>query len=101
MPERRAFVERILGARPTCEAGPILTVHGSLVRAFRCHGLAVDVHEIKPRGRGGPIVPSQGLDDADVVACCRPCHDWITRHPADAHTLGFVVHSWENRPSQG
>lgn len=99
--ERRAFVDRVIAARPTCEAGIVLAAKGPILAAIRCRTWSVDVHEIKPRGRGGPIVPSQGLDDRDVLACCRWCHDWITTNPDPAAELGFVVHSWEKRPSEG
>jgi len=105
--ERAAFVARILAERPACEFGrqvapainsPRLALPDAalIVRAVRgCATRTVDVHEVWTRGRGGPIVPSQGLTDAGVLALCRPCHDWITTHPDLAEALGCVIHSWE------
>ena len=98
--ERRDFVERVLKKRPICEVGAKLYGSYRLGEPRLCRTFAVDVHEIKTRARGGPIVPSQGLDERDVLTACRHCHDWVTEHPAQAAELGFVVHSWESRPSQ-
>lgn len=49
-----------------------------------------DIHEVKPRGRGGSIT-----DPDNLVAVCRNCHEWITRNPAQAHTEGWLKHSWD------
>lgn len=77
---RREFVTRLLHERPNCEA-----------KLDMCTYRSVDVHETWPRGRGGGILPG-----ANIFMCvCRPCHRWITDHPAEAHDLGFVRHSWE------
>lgn len=85
--ERAEFVADILGQRRYCQA----TLAG-------CTSHTVDVHEIVSRGRGGPIVPSQGLRPGDVLALCRACHDWITTHPAEAAERGWLSASWE-RPA--
>jgi hypothetical protein len=55
-----------------------------------CVGKAVDVHEVKTRGRGGSI-----LDEENLRCLCRPCHQYVTEHPKEAHALGLVVHAWE------
>lgn len=49
-----------------------------------------DIHEVVSRARGGSIT-----DVSNLMAVCRPCHDWITRNPAAAETLGLAKHSWE------
>jgi len=51
---------------------------------------SVDVHEKKTRARSGSIT-----DETNLVCLCRPCHDLITRDPAEAHKRGWVLHSWE------
>jgi len=77
---RRKLVEELLSTRTRCEAG----IEGI------CTSRSVDVHEIKTRGRGGSI-----LDRANLLCLCRPCHQYVTEHPKEAHALGLVVHAWE------
>lgn len=45
---------------------------------------AVDPHELLSRARGGSIT-----DPFNVVPLCRPCHDWVTEHPAEAEEQGW------------
>lgn len=68
---RRPLVARLLEGDPPCS---------------RClTAPAVDVHEILSRARGG------SLDDpANLAVLCRPCHDWITTHPAEATLEGWL-----------
>lgn len=73
---RRAFVARILRQRPDCEARIIGT----------CTGASVDVHEVLRRSAGGDI-----LDDANVKALCRACHQWTHTHPREARRLGLLA----------
>lgn len=80
---RRAFVERILTERPRCEA--CLPIRGG-----RHQRRSVDVHELIRRGQGGSI-----LEDYNVLAVCRPCHDWIGDHPEEAREYGVAIWSWE------
>ena len=54
----------------------------------RCGLYVVDVHEVLSRGRGGSI-----LDEGNCVATCRPCHEWVGRHPALALELGLLAQS--------
>jgi len=75
---RRAFVKRILDERMVCEA-----------RILGCTFAPTDVHEIMTRARGGSII-----DDDNVLALCRSCHNFITTEPEWALETGFVVHSW-------
>lgn len=86
---RRAFVERILTERPECEARHLLLCchpddERTLDQAGRCTRHSVDVHEILARSAGGSI-----LDDKNVLAVCRSCHDWIGNHPKKATALGL------------
>lgn len=78
-PSRRELVKRYLDEHPVCEAY-IPDV---------CRFEACDLHEIRTRARGGSI-----LDEANIVALCRPCHDAITRDPKWAEENGYMVHSW-------
>lgn len=87
-PERRAFVDDVLRRRPRCEAHSLLLSLALIAGAASAR--SVDVHELRRRSQGSPIVPSQGLTDDDVLAVCRQCHDWITTNPAEAVSLGFA-----------
>lgn len=98
---RREFVARILKERPLCEAGKKILEHlfsaqtpkpfeGGLLRfvpgGVTCAGEdeSEDVHEILARSAGGDI-----LDEQNVLAVCRCCHDWIGRNPKEALSLGL------------
>lgn len=97
---RKAFRLRILKERPMCEAGErigtlmasvkvlALTPDGKDFKTIRiwerCRRRSRDVHEILARSAGGSI-----LDEANVVAACRPCHDWCHEHPMLAMSLGL------------
>ena len=66
----------------TLEANPVCQ---------RCdRARATEVHEIKSRARGGSIT-----DPNNLAALCHDCHAWVTVHPAEAHTEGWLRHSWE------
>lgn len=51
---------------------------------------ATEVHELLSRARGGSI-----LDRDNCVALCHDCHFWVTTHPRDALTQGWLKNSWE------
>ena len=93
---RREMVHDELAHRELCEAGLVirqyrLATYGQEyanrlnTHAYRCNGLAIELHEPLTRARGGSI-----LDPANTVAICRPCHDWIHAHPAAATDLGLL-----------
>jgi 5-methylcytosine-specific restriction endonuclease McrA len=82
---RRAFVERILSERPECQAN-----------LECCTGGACDVHEILARSAGGSI-----LDDENVLALCRACHDWIGNHPKEALAKGLRKSRYPGRNPEG
>ena len=74
--QRRKLVAELLGERPKCQ---------------RCeYARSTQVHELRSRGRGGSI-----LDEANCVALCSACHEWVTEHPAQAALEGWLLHSWE------
>lgn len=75
--KRRALVAELLRDQPVCQ---------------RCHSAAAtDVHEILSRARGGSI-----LDLDNLAVLCRPCHSWITTHPALATEEGWLTSAWNN-----
>lgn len=74
--QRIPLVKQLLADSPPCQ---------------RCHlFVATDVHEIKSRARGGSI-----LDRDNLALLCRPCHSWVTTHPADATAEGWLKNSWD------
>lgn len=84
--ERRRALEARYGRYPACQLGPVIAAAGYPSGAPRCAGDAQDAHEVLTRGRGGSIT-----DLANIVPACRPCHDWVTTHPAEALALGLVA----------
>ena len=68
------MVERLLRERPVCE-GQIDGV---------CTHWSVDIHEILARSAGGSI-----LDEANLKALCRACHQWVGDHPLQALEMGL------------
>lgn len=85
---RRAFVVRILSERPHCEACPKFAAHDGLVTYKRFPSR--DVHELVRRSQGGSI-----LDDDNVLAVCRQCHNRIGNEPNLAIELGLAKKSWQ------
>lgn len=43
-----------------------------------------DLHEVLSRARGGDV-----RDWGNIILVCRPCHNWITTHPAQSEELGL------------
>ena len=76
---RVPLVRRLLAERPPCEARFSLA----------CTGRSVDCHERQTRAMLGSI-----LDEANIVACCRPCHDAIHGSPAAARDAGLLGSRW-------
>lgn len=72
-----------------CEAGRVIEADDT---RHRCSINAVDVHEVLTRARGGSII-----DEANVLALCRACHDWIHGNPKRATDLGFLASQWMTR----
>jgi len=85
---RREIVSRLLAERPYCEACPKFAKHdgkGSYVRRG-----SVDIHELVRRSQGGSII-----DESNLLAVCRECHNRIGREPQLAFDLGLAKHGWE------
>jgi 5-methylcytosine-specific restriction endonuclease McrA len=85
---RRPFVEKILRERRWCEACPKYAEHDGAVTYVRRP--SSDVHEIIRRSQGGSII-----DESNVLAVCRRCHERIGRNPKIAFELGLAKHGWE------
>ena len=86
--ERRPFVEKILAENPYCQACKVFAAHDGKVTFAQ--NKSVDVHELVRRSQGGSI-----LDESNVIAVCRPCHQRIGNYPELAISLGLAKHSWE------
>ncbi len=54
-----------------------------------CFG-PVHAHEILKRSQGGSIT-----DTDNMIMLCNFHNGWVEDHPARAHVLGLVRHSWE------
>lgn len=76
--ERRIAMENAFGLSPACSA-----------QLDGCDGYACDAHELLSRARGGSIT-----DPENVRPLCRPCHTYITEHPAWAEANGWALPSW-------
>ncbi len=86
--ERRKLVEKILKERPLCQACKVFAEYDKKP-TYNQH-LSRDIHEIIRRSQGGSI-----LDEANVLAVCRPCHVRIGNYPQIAFDLGLAKHGWE------
>ncbi|MBM4225060.1 MAG: hypothetical protein FJ167_09785 [Gammaproteobacteria bacterium] len=51
---------------------------------------AQDVHELVRRSQGGSI-----LEEKNLMAVCRPCHERIGKYPQKAFELGLSIESWK------
>jgi len=89
--ERRKVVSRLLQERPYCEACPVWAQHDEVTLYKR--NASVDIHELKRRSQGGSI-----LEEENLMAVCRDCHDRIGREPATAIELGLAVPGWRKKP---
>lgn len=85
---RVPLVRRLLEEKPFCEACPVFAEHDGLITYRRQR--SVDIHEIVRRSQGGSI-----LDESNLLAVCRPCHNRIGREPELAFELGLAKHGWE------
>jgi len=86
--QRRPFVEKVLSENPYCQACGVFAKHDGKVTFVQ--NKSVDVHELVRRSQGGSI-----LDESNVIAVCRPCHQRIGNYPELAINLGLSKHSWE------
>ena len=92
---RRPLVVKLLEEHPYCEACPIFAEHDE-VKGMYQRNRSVDIHELIRRSQGGSI-----LDETNLMAVCRPCHQRIGNYPALAFELGLAKHGWEkNTPTE-
>lgn len=106
---RAAFVARILKERPKCEAGEKIGAYlmqlasGQMTslgqfRWRECTVESVDVHELAKRSHTGSKRKREILtDEANVLAVCRACHDWIETHGKEARALGLAKSKHKGR----
>lgn len=87
--QRVPLVRRLLQERPWCEACPIFASHDGLVTYQRRP--SVDIHELKRRSQGGSI-----LEEANLLAVCRQCHQRIGNNPRLAFDLGLSKHGYDD-----
>jgi 5-methylcytosine-specific restriction endonuclease McrA len=85
---RRPLVKRLLEENPWCQACPVFARHDDKVTYIRRQ--SVDIHEIVRRSQGGSI-----LDESNLMAVCRPCHQRIGNYPQLAFDLGLAKHAWD------
>ena len=65
-------------------------------RCRRCLRPATVVHHRQLKGMGGTDDPEVWFGLANLLSLCWDCHTWVHLHPEEAHSLGFIVLSWEN-----
>lgn len=57
-------------------------------RTADCTDIPIEVHHRKLRKHGGMDSP------ANCLLVCGGCHRWVHNHPAEAYTLGLLIHAW-------
>lgn len=83
---RRDVVASILSSRIRCEAGEVIGARTQRSIVYSgCASMSHDVHERLPRSAGGSIT-----DYRNLIAVCRPCHEWIHRNPLKAREIGLL-----------
>lgn len=87
---RRPLVERLLAERPLCEGCALWAEYDGKVTFAQQR--SVDIHEVLSRARSGD--PGRLLDESNLKALCRTCHDRIDRQSEAAEELGLL------RPSE-
>jgi len=81
--ERAELLARVLAANPVCQ---------------RCRQAATtDVHELVRRSQARDAI----YDETVCVGLCRPCHMWVTAHPAQAVADGWAIWGWQYRQQEG
>ena len=85
---RRPLVEKLLQQHQYCQACPVFAKHDGKITYLQ--NRSVDIHELVRRSQGGSI-----LDESNLLAVCRPCHNRIGRYPQLAFDLGLSRHHWD------
>lgn len=88
-----------LAAHIVCEIGEVLRLHRDVDPAAQkgsdeCLIKATCVHERKKRSQHGSLV-----QNANLMASCVLCNDWVERNPGVARELGLTVLSHEDPAS--
>lgn len=91
--ERRPLVARLLEEHPLCQACAVFASHDGKVTYRR--NRSCDIHEIVRRSQGGSI-----LDEDNLLAVCRPCHQRIGNYPQLAFDLGLAAPGWTRNVDQ-
>lgn len=87
---RQPLVAKMLGQYPYCQAcGVFAEYDGKIVYQ---KNPSQDIHELVRRSQGGSI-----LDETNLLAVCRKCHDRIGKYPQLAFDLGLSKHHWDNK----
>lgn len=95
--------KQFLHLHPWCEIGPVLmgwlemrsdSQAARWARKHPCLIFASEVHERIKRSRGGSTT-----DATNVMATCRPCHEFTEAHPQAAQNAGLLMSNpkWRNR----
>lgn len=85
---RRPLVKVLLEKYPYCQACKVFAKHDE--KTLFNQNRSVDIHELIRRSQGGSI-----LDEDNLLAVCRPCHNRIGNYPQLAFELGLAKHGWE------
>jgi 5-methylcytosine-specific restriction endonuclease McrA len=85
---RRPLVKRMLERYPHCQACGVFAKYDGKVTYVQ--NPSVDIHELVRRSQGGSI-----LEESNLLAVCRQCHDRIGRYPQLAFDLGLSKHHWD------
>jgi 5-methylcytosine-specific restriction endonuclease McrA len=85
---RRPLVKALLEKYPYCQACKVFATYDE--KTLFNQNRSVDIHELVRRSQGGSI-----LDENNLLAVCRPCHNRIGNYPQLAFDLGLAKHGWE------
>jgi 5-methylcytosine-specific restriction endonuclease McrA len=78
----------LLEKYPYCQACKVFAKHDE--KTLFNQNRSVDIHELVRRSQGGSI-----LDESNLLAVCRPCHNRIGNYPQLAFDLGLAKQGWE------
>jgi 5-methylcytosine-specific restriction protein A len=58
-------------------------------RPLVCRLHSTEPHHILMKSQGGKD------EDSNLMAVCRPCHDWIHAHPEISYSKKWLRHWWD------
>jgi hypothetical protein len=91
-PIRAVSTKRARENRERAQLRPLVVGGPCAARLHGCTGIATDLHEVLSRARGGSIT-----DLSNIRGLCRPCHTYITEHPAWALAEGWLLSQYGGR----